>query len=33
LNGTPKQQKQRTQELKTVLYRYLEPVLGNEYRR
>ncbi len=33
LNGTPKQQKQGIQELKTVLYRYLEPMLGNEYRR
>lgn len=28
LNGTPKQRKQGTQELKTVLYRYLEPILG-----
>jgi len=33
LNGTPKHQKQGIQELKTVLYRYLEPMLGNEYRR
>jgi AcrR family transcriptional regulator len=28
LNGTTKQQKQGIQELKTVLYRYLEPILG-----
>ncbi len=33
LNGTPKQQKHGIQELKTVLCRYLEPMLGNEYRR
>jgi AcrR family transcriptional regulator len=29
LNGTPKQQKRGTQELKTVLYRYLQPILGD----
>ena len=28
LNGTPKQQKRGTQELKTVIYRYLQPILG-----
>ena len=28
LNGTAKEQKNGVRELKTVLYRYLEPVLG-----